>query len=81
VWDGSILTVTEFERFARTMAETKDSLTDLSGTRPSFRLGANVYDWNDRFGLFLRVAPELPSASVGMCRCPSRDWVVVDERE
>ncbi|TQS29333.1 hypothetical protein [Microbispora sp. KK1-11] len=73
--------MTKFERFAGTMAEAKDILTDLSGTRPSFPLGVNVCDQNDRFGLFLQVAQEQPSTSVRMCRCPSRDWVMVDERE
>ncbi|WP_433344974.1 recombinase family protein [Microtetraspora malaysiensis] len=49
VWNGSVFTVTKFDRFARNMAEANDILTDLSG------LGASVYDWNDPFGrLFLQ---------------------------
>ncbi|MGI5488843.1 recombinase family protein [Microtetraspora malaysiensis] len=55
VWNGSVFTVTKFDRFARNMAEANDILTDLSGRGVLFGLGASVYDWNDPFGrLFLQ---------------------------
>ncbi|MEV0236417.1 recombinase family protein [Nonomuraea sp. NPDC050786] len=55
VWDGTVFTVTKFDRFARNMAEANDILTDLSGRGVLFGLGASVYDWNDPFGrLFLQ---------------------------
>lgn len=55
VWDGSVFTVTKFDRFARNMAEANDLLTDLSGRGVRFGLGASVYDWSDPFGrLFLQ---------------------------
>ncbi|GAA0970209.1 hypothetical protein GCM10009550_77660 [Actinocorallia libanotica] len=47
VWDGTVFTVTEFDRFARNMAEANDLLTDLSGRGVLFGLGASVYDWSD----------------------------------
>ncbi|WP_220183238.1 recombinase family protein [Sphaerisporangium album] len=31
VWDGSVFTVTKFDRFARDMATANEILTDLSG--------------------------------------------------
>jgi DNA invertase Pin-like site-specific DNA recombinase len=47
--------VTKFDRIARNMVEANEILTDLSGRGVLFGLGANVYDWNDRFGrLFLQ---------------------------
>nr|WP_236667555.1 recombinase family protein [Nonomuraea sp. K271] len=55
VWDGTVFTVTKFDRFARNMAEANDLLTDLSGRGVHFGLGASVYDWSDPFGrLFLQ---------------------------
>ncbi|MDX3103454.1 recombinase family protein [Nonomuraea angiospora] len=55
VWNGSVFTVTKFDRFARNMAEANDILTGLSGCGVLFGLGASVYDWNDPFGrLFLQ---------------------------
>ncbi|WP_405149109.1 recombinase family protein [Sphaerisporangium sp. NBC_01403] len=55
VWDGSMFTVTKFDRFARNMAEANDLLTDLSSRGVHFGLGASVYDWSDPFGrLFLQ---------------------------
>lgn len=55
VWDGSVFTVTKFDRFARNMAEANQILTDLRGRGVLFGLGASVYDWNDPFGrLFLQ---------------------------
>ncbi|MER5326311.1 recombinase family protein [Streptosporangium roseum] len=53
--DGTVFTVTKFDRFARNMAEANDILTGLSGRGVLFGLGASVYDWNDPFGrLFLQ---------------------------
>jgi DNA invertase Pin-like site-specific DNA recombinase len=55
VWNGSVFTVTKFDRFARNMAEANQILTDLRGRGVLFGLGASVYDWNDPFGrLFLQ---------------------------
>ncbi|GAA3845064.1 recombinase family protein [Sphaerisporangium flaviroseum] len=55
VWDGTVFTVTKFDRFARNMAEANDILTDLSDRGVLFGLSASVYDWNDPFGrLFLQ---------------------------
>jgi DNA invertase Pin-like site-specific DNA recombinase len=55
VWDGSVFTVTKFDRFARNMAEANQILTDLSDRGVLFGLGASVYDWNDPFSrLFLQ---------------------------
>ncbi|WP_308250223.1 recombinase family protein [Sphaerisporangium fuscum] len=58
VWNGSVFTVTKFDRFdrfARNMAEANEILTDLSGRGVLFGLGGSVYDWNDPFGrLFLQ---------------------------
>nr|WP_262496195.1 recombinase family protein [Nonomuraea sp. SYSU D8015] len=55
VWNGSVFTVTKFDRFARTMAEANEILTGLSGRGVLFGLGGSVYDWNDPFGrLFLQ---------------------------
>jgi DNA invertase Pin-like site-specific DNA recombinase len=48
VSDGSVFTVTKFDRFARNMAEANQILTDLRGRGVLFGLGASVYDWNDR---------------------------------
>ncbi len=42
MWDGSVLTVTKFDRFARNMAEANEILTDLCGRGVLFGLGANV---------------------------------------
>ncbi|GAA3466567.1 recombinase family protein [Nonomuraea roseola] len=54
-WNGSVFTVTKFDRFARNMAEANEILTDLSGRGVPFGLGGSVYDWNDPFGrLFLQ---------------------------
>ncbi|MEU7828626.1 recombinase family protein [Nonomuraea sp. NPDC049129] len=54
-WDGTVFTVTKFDRFARNMAEANEILTDLSGRGVLFGLGGSVYDWNDPFGrLFLQ---------------------------
>ncbi|GAA5770786.1 putative transposon Tn552 DNA-invertase bin3 [Streptosporangium roseum] len=54
-WDGSVFTVTEFDRFARNMAEANEILAGLSGGGVLFGLGASVHDWNDPFGrLFLQ---------------------------
>ncbi len=50
VWNGSVFTVTKFDRFARNMAEANEILTDLSGRGVLFGLGGSVYDWNDPFG-------------------------------
>jgi hypothetical protein len=47
VWDGSVFTVTKFDRFARNMAEANQILTDLSGRGVLFGLGGSVYDWKD----------------------------------
>ncbi|MEO3795981.1 recombinase family protein [Nonomuraea sp. B10E15] len=55
VWNGSVFTVTKFDRFARNMAEANEILTDLSGRGVLFGLGGSVYDWTDPFGrLFLQ---------------------------
>ncbi|SFK72340.1 Resolvase, N terminal domain [Streptosporangium canum] len=55
MWDGSVFTVTKFDRFARNMAEANKILTGLSGHGVLFGLGAPVYDWNAPFGrLFLQ---------------------------
>ncbi|MEV6039388.1 recombinase family protein [Nonomuraea sp. NPDC052116] len=55
VWNGSVFTVTKFDRFACDMAEANEILTGLSGRGVLFGLGASVYDWNDPFGrLFLQ---------------------------
>nr|WP_277750728.1 recombinase family protein [Nonomuraea polychroma] len=55
VWDGSVFTVTKFDRFARNMAEADEILADLPGRGVLYGLGASVYDWNDPFGrLFLQ---------------------------
>ncbi|WP_349457483.1 recombinase family protein [Nonomuraea sp. B19D2] len=48
VWDGTVFTVTKFDRFARNMAEANETLTGLSGRGVLFGLSASVYDWNDR---------------------------------
>ncbi|WP_271221003.1 recombinase family protein [Streptosporangium carneum] len=50
VWDGTVFTVTRFDRFARNMAEANDIPTGLSGRGVPFGLGASDYDWNDPFG-------------------------------
>ncbi|MEV0201438.1 recombinase family protein [Nonomuraea sp. NPDC050691] len=50
VWNGSVFTVTKFDRFARNMAEANQILTDLSRRGVLFGLGGSVYDWNDPFG-------------------------------
>lgn len=44
VWDGSVFTVTKFDRFARNMAEAAQILTDLRARGVLFGLGASVYD-------------------------------------
>lgn len=44
VWDGSVFTVTKFDRFARNMAEANEIHTGLSERGVLFGLGANVYD-------------------------------------
>jgi DNA invertase Pin-like site-specific DNA recombinase len=49
VWNGSVFTVTKFDRFARNMAKANDILTGLSGRGVLFGLGASVYDWNDPY--------------------------------
>jgi hypothetical protein len=55
VWDGSVFTVTKFDRFARNMAEANETLTELRRRGVLFGLGASVYDWNDPVGrLFLQ---------------------------
>ncbi|GIF09781.1 recombinase family protein [Actinoplanes siamensis] len=47
VWNGSIFTVTKFDRFARNMTEACHILTDLSERGVRFGLGASIHDWND----------------------------------
>ncbi|MBB5085245.1 recombinase family protein [Nonomuraea endophytica] len=55
VWDGSVFTVTKFDRFARNMAEANEILTGLSGRGVLFGVGATIHDWSDPFGrLFLQ---------------------------
>ncbi|MEV1169920.1 recombinase family protein [Nonomuraea sp. NPDC049784] len=41
VWDGSVITVTKFDWFARNMAEANEILTDLSGRGASFSASAH----------------------------------------
>ncbi|GAA4069363.1 recombinase family protein [Actinomadura miaoliensis] len=41
VWDGSVFTVTKFDRFARNMAEANQILTDLSVRGVLFGLGGS----------------------------------------
>ncbi|MGP4104662.1 recombinase family protein [Nonomuraea sp. KM90] len=53
VWDGSVFTVTKFDRFARNMSEANEILTGPSGRGVLFGLGGSVYDWNDPFGRLL----------------------------
>jgi DNA invertase Pin-like site-specific DNA recombinase len=50
MWDGSVFTVTKFDRFARNMAEANEILTDIRGRGVLFGLGASVYDWNAEVG-------------------------------
>jgi DNA invertase Pin-like site-specific DNA recombinase len=42
VWDGSVFTVTKFDRFARNMAEANEILTGLSGHSVLFGCRAAV---------------------------------------
>ncbi|WP_205660681.1 recombinase family protein [Amycolatopsis antarctica] len=57
MWDGSVFTVTKFDRFARNMAEANQILTDLRGRGVLFGLAASVYDWDDPFD---RLFPQNP---------------------
>ncbi|MFC5833135.1 recombinase family protein [Nonomuraea insulae] len=76
VWDGTVFTVTKFDRFARNMAEANDILTDLSDRGVLFGLSASVYDWNDPFGrLFLQtLAMVADSKQTSGTSAPARAW-------
>ncbi|MFF4625845.1 recombinase family protein [Nonomuraea jabiensis] len=74
VWDGSVFTVTKFDRFARNMAEANQTLTDLSGRGVLFGLGASVYDWNDPFGrLFLQTLAMVAESEATLGHMRSRE--------
>jgi DNA invertase Pin-like site-specific DNA recombinase len=81
VWDGSVFTVTKFDRFARNMAEANEILTDLRG-RGVFGLGASVYDWNDPFGrLFLQTLAMVAEFEANLNHLRTREGMAIARRK
>jgi DNA invertase Pin-like site-specific DNA recombinase len=82
VWDGSILTVTKFDRFARNMAEATQILTDLRARGVLFGLGASVYDWNDPFGrLFLQTLAMVAEFEANLNHLRTREGMAIAKRK
>lgn len=82
VWDGTIFTVTKFDRFARNMAEAHTILTDLSNRGVRFALGGSIYDWNDPFGrLFLQTLAMVAEFEANLGRLRTREGMVIAKRK
>jgi hypothetical protein len=78
VWDGSIFTVTKFDRFARNMTEACQILTDLSERGVRFGLGPSIHDWNDPFGqLFLQTLAMVAEFEANLIRLRTREGMAV----
>ncbi|MGH3525406.1 MAG: recombinase family protein [Mycobacterium sp.] len=82
VWEGSIFTVTKFDRFARDVADAHAILTDLSNRGVRFGLGASVYDWNDPFGrLFLQTLAMVAEFEANLNHLRTREGMAVAKRK
>jgi DNA invertase Pin-like site-specific DNA recombinase len=82
VWDGSVFTVTKFDRFARNMAEANQILTDLRGRGVLFGLGASVYDRNDPFGrLFLQTLAMVAEFEANLNHLRIREGMAIAKRK
>lgn len=82
VWDGTIFTVTKFDRFARNMAEAHTILTDLSNRGVRFALVASVYDWNDPFGrLFLQTLAMVAEFEANLGHLRTREGMAIAKRK
>src|SRR5699024_10036772 len=81
VWDGSVFTVTKFDRFARDMAEANEILTDLSDRGVLFGLGGAVYDWHDPFGrLFLQTLAMVAEFEANLAHLRTREGMAMAKR-
>jgi DNA invertase Pin-like site-specific DNA recombinase len=82
VWDGSVFTVTKFDRFARNMAEANEILTDIRGRGVLFGLAASVYDWNDPFGrLFLQTLAMVAEFEANLNHLRTREGMAIAKRK
>ncbi|WP_415857357.1 recombinase family protein [Sinomonas sp. G460-2] len=45
VWEGSVFTVTKFDRFARDVGDAHTILAELSNRGVLLAIGGSVYDW------------------------------------
>jgi DNA invertase Pin-like site-specific DNA recombinase len=82
VWDGSVFTVTKFDRFARNMAEANQILTDLSDRGVLFGLAASVYDWKDPFGrLFLQTLAMVAEFETNLGHLRTREGMALARRQ
>jgi len=82
VWEGSILTVTKFDRFARNMTEACQILDDLAARKVRFGLGGSVHDWEDPFGkLFLQTLAMVAEFEANLIRLRTREGMAVAKRK
>jgi len=82
VWDGSILTVTKFDRFARDVADAHTILTELSQRGVLFGLGSSVYDWTDPFGrLFLQTLAMVAEFEANLGQLRTREGMAKARRQ
>jgi DNA invertase Pin-like site-specific DNA recombinase len=81
VWEGSVFTVTKFDRFARDVADAHAILTELSSRGVLFGLGSSVYDWNDPFGrLFLQTLAMIAEFEANLNHLRTREGMAIAKR-
>jgi DNA invertase Pin-like site-specific DNA recombinase len=82
VWNGSVFTVTTFDRFARDVADAHAILTDLSNRGVRFGLGASIYDWTDPFGrLFLQTLAMVAEFEANLNHLRTREGMAIAKRK
>ncbi|MFD8562691.1 recombinase family protein [Streptosporangium canum] len=81
MWDGTVFTITKFDRFARNMAEASDILTGRSGHGVLFGLSANVCDWTAPFGrLFLQTLAMVAEFEADLGHMRTREGMALAEK-